>query len=188
MEPSNPPSSRPTACSKVDLPDPDGPNSATISPGATRRSTPRRTSMVTSPWVKLRLSPRVSRTASLITEHLHGVRACRLVRRIERREEREDQRDQNDCGNLERIGLRWQIGQEPHGGIPEILAGNLLDRVHDVLPEVEKDRAKDDSEHDAERADRHADRDKDLHHASPARTHGAQDCDVSRLRSHQHYP
>ena len=35
IEPSNPPSSRPTACSSVDLPEPDGPSSATISPGAT---------------------------------------------------------------------------------------------------------------------------------------------------------
>ena len=32
IDPSNPPSSRPTACSMVDLPEPDGPSSATISP------------------------------------------------------------------------------------------------------------------------------------------------------------
>ena len=57
IEPSNPPSSSPTACSRVDLPEPDGPSNATISPGATSRSTPRSTSIVTSPWVKLRLRP-----------------------------------------------------------------------------------------------------------------------------------
>jgi hypothetical protein len=50
IDPSKPPSSRPTAWSRVDLPDPEGPSSATISPAATCRSTPRSTSMVTSPW------------------------------------------------------------------------------------------------------------------------------------------
>ena len=45
IEPSNPPSSSPTACSRVDLPEPDGPSRATISPRRTSRSTPRSTSM-----------------------------------------------------------------------------------------------------------------------------------------------
>ena len=57
IEPPNPPSSRPTACSSVDLPEPDGPSSATISPGATVRSTPRSTSIVTPPCAKLRVRP-----------------------------------------------------------------------------------------------------------------------------------
>ena len=45
IEPSKPPSSSPTAWSRVDLPEPDGPEQATISPGRPSRSTPRSTSM-----------------------------------------------------------------------------------------------------------------------------------------------
>ena len=48
-------------------------------PAATVRSTPRSTSIVTSPWVKLRSSPRVARTGSLIAQHLYRVGARRLV-------------------------------------------------------------------------------------------------------------
>src|SRR4249919_3226361 len=73
IEPSNPPSSRPTACKSVDLPEPDGPSKATISPGCTARLTLRRTSIVTPPWVKLRFRPRVSSTGSFIAKHLDRV-------------------------------------------------------------------------------------------------------------------
>src|SRR3546814_17080397 len=43
--------------------------SATISPGATARSTPRKTSIVSSPWMKLRRRPATLRT-SFIAQHL----------------------------------------------------------------------------------------------------------------------
>src|SRR5690349_22110030 len=135
MEPWKPPSSRPTACSSVDLPDPDGPSKATISPGATSRSTPRSTSIVTSPWVKLRLSPRVTRTGSFIAEHLDRIGARGLVRGVECREEREDQRDQHDGRELDRVGLGGKVGEEPNRGIPQVLPGELLDRINDVLAE-----------------------------------------------------
>src|SRR5689334_23283369 len=156
MEPWKPPSSSPTAWSSVDLPDPDGPSSATISPGATSRSTPRNTSIVTSPWVKLRLRPLVTRTGSLIAQDLHWVGACSPVGGIKRREERQHQRGQHDRGHLDRIGLRRQIGEKANRRIPEVLPRQLLDCIDDPLTEEEEDRSEDDPEHDSERADRHA--------------------------------
>src|SRR5690606_39826826 len=108
MHPSTPPSSSPTACNMVDLPDPDGPSSATISPSPTFRSTPRSTSMVTPPCVKLRVSPVTFRT-SFITQHLHGIGIGGLERRVKRREETEDERHQADDGDFHRIGLGRQF-------------------------------------------------------------------------------
>src|SRR6185369_9585940 len=105
IEPWKPPSRRPTACSRVDLPEPDGPRSATISPGFTSRLTPRRTSMVVPPWVKLRLRSRVTSAASLIAKHLDRIGVRRPTRREQgRREDQQHGNDQN-CGDLERIGL-----------------------------------------------------------------------------------
>src|SRR3546814_12586907 len=46
--------------------------SATISPGATARSTPRKTSIVSSPWMKLRRRPATLRT-SFIAKHLDRI-------------------------------------------------------------------------------------------------------------------
>src|SRR5688500_17900417 len=157
IDPSKPPSRRPTACSSVDLPEPDGPSRATISPGWTSRSTPRSTSMVTSAWVKLRLSWWVRRTASLIAQHLDRVGARRFPRRVKRRQERQDEREQDDRRDLERVGLGRQLGQEANRRVPQMLAGQRLDRVHHALAEEQEDRADDQAEGDAERADRHSD-------------------------------
>src|ERR1700712_3853579 len=104
IEPWKPPSSRPTAWSMVDLPEPEGPSKATISPLRTCRSMPRSTSIVVPAWVKLRRRPCTSRT-SLITKHLHRIGARRLPRRIERGEEAEDHRHRHYRQHFERIGL-----------------------------------------------------------------------------------
>src|SRR3546814_18936232 len=104
--PSNPPSRSPTACSIVDFPDPDGPSSATISPRRSDALTPRSTSIVTSPCVKLRFRSTSSSATSFITQHLHWVGIGRLVGRIERRKEAEDDHHDHDRGDL-------QIGRAP---------------------------------------------------------------------------
>src|SRR3546814_13240665 len=88
--PSNPPSRSPTACSIVDFPDPDGPSSATISPRRSDALTPRSTSIVTSPCVKLRFRSTSSSATSFIPQHLHWVGIGGLVGRIERPEEAAD--------------------------------------------------------------------------------------------------
>src|SRR4051794_3113938 len=103
IDPSKPPSSRPTAWSKVDLPDPEGPSSATISPGATTRSIPRKTSIRCPPCSNERRSPFTART-SLIAQYLHRIGACRLPGGIERRQEAEEQGHHRDDRDLDRIG------------------------------------------------------------------------------------
>src|SRR5205823_7980797 len=128
------------------LPEPEGPTRATISPGWIASSMPRSTSIVTSPCVKLRFSSRVTRIASLIAQYLDRIGACRLVRRVEGREERQDKGGQDDNGDLHRIGLGRQISQEAHLRIPQILARDRLDAVHDILAEVEEDGAEDDAQ------------------------------------------
>ncbi len=59
-----------------------------------RRAAPRSSRR---PDAKLRFSPRVWRTGSLIAQHLHRIGARRLPRRIERGEEREQQGDHARC-------------------------------------------------------------------------------------------
>src|SRR3954471_9811815 len=103
IDPPNPPSSRPTAWSKVDLPEPEGPSNATISPGAIDRFTPRRTWIVSPPCSKLRVRPVVARTASLIAKHLDRIGAGGARCRIERREEGQQQGDRHDHRDLDRI-------------------------------------------------------------------------------------
>src|SRR3569623_971853 len=116
MLPPKPPSSSPTACSIVDLPEPEGPSSATISPGLIVRFTPRSTSIVTPPCSKLRVRF-VRRTtgctgALLIAQHLDRIRARRLARRIERSKEAHPQRQQTDRGHFRGIGAARQVGEE----------------------------------------------------------------------------
>src|SRR3954465_7034961 len=135
IEPSKPPSSSPTAWSKVDLPEPEGPSRATISPGRTSRSTPRSTSMVTPPWRKLRLRPPTSRT-SFIAKHLHGIRARGLPGRVEGGEEAQHQGHDDDGQHFERIGLGRQLGEEADRGVPQILAGEELDEINEGLAEI----------------------------------------------------
>src|SRR6187551_2261643 len=120
IRPPNPPSSSPTACSMVDLPVPDGPSSATISPGMSARSTPRSTSMRTPPCSKLRVRPVRRTTGSLIAQHLYRIGARRAVGRIERREEAEPHRHHADQQDFEQLGLGGQFGQEADRGIPKV--------------------------------------------------------------------
>ena len=82
--------------------------------------------MVTSPWVKLRFSPLVCSTASLIAEHLHRIGARRLARGEEGEEEGEDQSHEDDRDDLQRVGLGGKLGEEANRGIPQILRGQPL--------------------------------------------------------------
>src|SRR3569623_3152830 len=118
IDPPKPPSSRPTACSMADLPDPEGPSKATISPSPTVRATPRNTLRVSPPWLKLRGSPVTSRMGLFIAQHLHRIGARRLVGRVERGEEARDQRDDGNDDDLDRIGLRGQLVEETERRIP----------------------------------------------------------------------
>ncbi len=68
-------SSRPAACSKLDLPEPDGPIRPTTSPGKTSRSTPFSTSNSPSPVTYVRRIPLRLRTGSLIPQRLDRIDA-----------------------------------------------------------------------------------------------------------------
>src|SRR3990167_5026331 len=135
ITPWNPPSSKPTACSIVDLPDPDGPSSATISPRLRCASTPRSTSIVTSACVKLRFSPTSSSARSVlgsfITQHLNRVGIGRLERGIERGEEAEDDNHRRYTDDFKRIGLRRQFGKEPDRRGPQRLARDEFEPAED---------------------------------------------------------
>src|SRR5258705_5121010 len=126
IEPERPPSSSPTAWRKVDLPEPDGPSKPTISPRFTSRSTPRRTSIVTSPWVKLRLSPRVMRTVSLITQYLDRIGARGLQRRKQRRGEDQDERDNDNRRDFYRIGLGRKLSEDADRRVPRVRAAERM--------------------------------------------------------------
>src|SRR3569623_694514 len=136
IDPPNPPSSRPTACNKVDLPEPEGPRSATISPSAIAKSIPRSTSIVSPPWLNARVRPVVARTASFIAQDLYRIGARRFERRVERREEGQKQRDRDDSDDLYRVGLRRELGQEPDRRIPQILPRHPLHQLDHALAEI----------------------------------------------------
>src|SRR5690606_25703886 len=159
--PSKPPSSSPTACSIVDLPDPEGPSSATISPRRSDALTPRSTSMVTSPWQKLRFSSTSSSATSLIAQHLHGIGIRRLVSGIERREKAEDDHHDDDSGNLDRVGLRRQFGEETDRRVPQRATRDEFDPPQHPLSEIEQGESDDHPRDRARDADRQADRHED---------------------------
>src|SRR5690606_27314538 len=126
IRPPKPPSRSPTACSIVDLPVPDGPSSATISPGMISRFTPRRTSMVSPPCRKLRVRSVRRTTGLFIAQHLHGIGAGGPICRIESRQEAEPHRHQADEKDFERVGPRRELGQEANLGIPHAAAADEL--------------------------------------------------------------
>src|SRR5690606_4744163 len=119
----------------VDLPDPEGPSNATISPGITVRLTPRSTSMRTPPCSKLRVRLVSFTTGLFIAQHLHGIGARRLVGGIERGKETQHQRHDDDGSHFGRICPRGKFGEEPDLRIPQILPRNDLYSAHDRLAE-----------------------------------------------------
>src|SRR5215510_6408095 len=96
-------------CSSVDLPQPEGPTSATSSPRRTASDTPRSTSSLAAPWSKLRLTPLRTRTPSarsFIAQGLHGIEPRRPPGRIEGRREGERERQHHDERDLAEIDNR----------------------------------------------------------------------------------
>src|SRR6185436_12466024 len=142
IEPSKPPSSSPTAWSRVDLPEPDGPSRATISPAPTARSTPRSTSMTTPAWTKLRLRPRTAST-SFIAQHLDRIGLGGTPGGNQGGKEAQHQRHRHDRGHLDRVGARGQLGQHPHRRIPEVLPGQPLEEIDHRLAVIKPERAED---------------------------------------------
>src|SRR3546814_13705590 len=99
----------------VELPDPDGPSSATISPGMMSRLTPHRTWMVASPCWKLRFKFLRLTIGSLITQNLYRIGARGLHRRIKRCQEAEHQRQRDNSCHFPWVGARGQSAEEEIG-------------------------------------------------------------------------
>ena len=130
IEPSNPPSSRPTACSRVDLPEPDGPSSATISPGCdvevdAAQHLDGDVALGEAALEPAGLEDRLTHSAAPGPGRCwppsapgRGSRGTSGPASID-----DDRRD------LERVGLRRQLGQEADRRVPQILAGHELDEV-----------------------------------------------------------
>src|SRR5882672_4245808 len=102
-------SSRPTMCSRVDLPEPDGPTSATISPRRMTKLASWMTSSRLPPWAKVRVTPDAARTissASLIAERLDGIEPRGTPGGIDRRQQGEAERHDHHHDHVARLDDR----------------------------------------------------------------------------------
>src|SRR5262245_27751795 len=109
-------SSRPAMCSSVDLPQPDGPTSATISPGCTDSDTPFSTSSLASALPKPRAMFCRARTSALpllISKRLHRIEPRRPPRGIETRQQGEAQRYADNHRDLPWPHDRRQMRKKP---------------------------------------------------------------------------
>ena len=151
IEPSNPPSSKPTAWSRVDLPEPEGPSRATISPGATEIDAAQHLdgdaglgeAALEARGYEHRLTHSAAPAPDRCSPPSRPDRASRGSYRISASDD--------DRGDLDRVGLGRKLGEEADRRIPQILAGHRLDAVDHSLAEEEEDRAEDQPSDDAER-------------------------------------
>src|SRR5262245_32525558 len=141
-------SSVPSRCSSVDLPTPDAPITATLSPGSTVSDTPRRTRTTSGPIRYSRSSSSATRRGSvergsLIAKHLDRVELGRAPSGRERGEKRDDQRGADDQAEVRAGEFHRQVADlvdvagEPDDPIgvlhpdeqePEGAAGHRADR------------------------------------------------------------
>src|ERR1700724_2177117 len=105
-------SSKPAACSRLDLPEPDGPIRPTISPACTSRSTPFSTCSRRSPDGKSRLTPRRLRIGSLKAQGLDRVEPRRLEGRRQGGDEGGGQREGGDKPHLAPVDPGRNVREE----------------------------------------------------------------------------
>src|SRR5690349_2296903 len=106
-------SSRPTMCSRVDLPEPDGPTSATISPRRMTKLASWMTSSRLPPWAKVRVMPDAARTTlstSLIAQRLDGIEPRGPPGGVERRQEGKAERHRDHQDHVLWLNDRRQRG------------------------------------------------------------------------------
>src|SRR5262245_56359255 len=123
-------------CSSVDLPQPDGPTSATSSLCLTASETPRSTSSRTAPCAKLRLTPLRTSTSllrSLIAQGLHRVEPRCTPSGIERCRERKRQRQRHDERYLSETDDGRNLGQEINDAPPRQVVLDAGEPAADAL-------------------------------------------------------
>src|SRR6266566_9935458 len=122
-------SSPPSRWSRVDLPTPDAPISATLYPAPTARVTPRRTRTVSGPTRYSLSSSRAATRTSLISEHLDRIEPRSPARRGQSRQKRDQQRRARDQGEVEPGELHGKVVDLIHvTGQPDDLVG-VLDQI-----------------------------------------------------------
>src|SRR5690349_5837278 len=108
-------SSNPAMCSRVDLPAPDGPTSATNSPPRTFREAPRSTFNASPACRKVRTMPSISIMdweASFIAQGLDRIELGGAPCRVDGRAERQAQRHQHDASHLGPVDLGGQLAEK----------------------------------------------------------------------------
>src|SRR5688572_17943628 len=121
-------------CSRVDLPEPDGPTSATISPGRTWRSARLITSRKPLPaWRKRCWTFFNSSAGLLIAQRLDRIEPGRAPGRIERRQQGQYQRHDDDQRHFDGIDDRRQLGEEVHRLVEQWHTGQPLEPAPDGL-------------------------------------------------------
>src|SRR5947207_10160947 len=130
-------SSPPSRCSSVLLPDPDAPTTATRSPGATARSTPRSTGTSSGPPRYVLFSLRHSSTGAspvlFIAQRLRRIDSRRPPARIERRQESKRQGDRRDEDHVGTLHFRRQLADVVHALVEKLDAEQLLHERHNGL-------------------------------------------------------
>src|SRR5581483_3996280 len=157
-------SNMPVMCSNVDLPAPDGPISATISPGMRLRLASRMTSRRPPPAsLKLWRMPFSRRTGSLIAQRLHRIEPRGTPGGIERGQDRENQRHRGDPDDLDRIHNRRQFREEIDRGVEEVGARQALQESPDALDVIGEGGAEQATQRGPEDADTGAGEQEDAH-------------------------
>src|SRR6185369_3048593 len=146
-------SSKPAICSKVDLPDPDGPTNATISPVRISRSVLTMTSSWPLACLKLCRMPRSSRTALLIAQSLHRIEPRSPPGWINRGQQRDHEGHAGNPGDIPGIGDRRNMRQEIDGLIEEIGAGEALQELANALDVIGNRNTQDAAEQGADHTD-----------------------------------
>src|SRR5439155_14421187 len=178
----------PSRCSKVLLPDPEAPTTATRSPAPTSKSTPISTGTSSGPLRYVLRRPRHPSTdtcaraaSSFIPECLGRIHARRAPARIDRGGEREEQRDQRDGDHIAALQVGRQIADVVNGLIEKLNVERALDGGNDRIDIERGQHAGDDADQRADDADQHSLNHEDRQDRFRRRAERAQDRDVGLL-------
>src|SRR5882672_230881 len=183
-------SSSPAIWSSVDLPQPEGPTSATSSPRRTASDTPRSTSSLAAPCSKLRLTPLRTRTLSLrslIAQGLHRIEPRRPPGRIEGRGEGKREGHRHDERYLTELDDGRQSRQEVDDARQRYIVFDAGEPAADALDAAGDGQAESHAEDRAEYAGAGAAHEEDAENGGARGAHGAEDRDLAPLVLHQHH-
>src|SRR5262245_59590004 len=156
--------------SSVDLPTPDAPMIATVSPGLTVRLTPFKTRTVSGPIRYSRSRSRAASRGSLIAQHLDGIQPGRAPGRREGGEQRDHERRADDEREVAARQLHRQVADLVD------VAGEADDPVGVLDPDQQQ--AEGAPRHRPHDADQHAGHQEYASDAASRGAHGLEDADL----------